>query len=156
MDINVTMLGQAITFAILVLFTMKFVWPPLNNMLEERSNRIAEGLSAAEKGRQELLDAKSRVSEELKLVQSRATEIMANAEKRADLIISDASVKAGIAAERIINDAKAQIEQEVTRAREQLRGQVSTLVVKGAEQILRSEIKEEQHAKILATIMAEL
>ena len=83
MDINATLLGQAITFAILIIFTMKFVWPPLNKMLEERATRIANGLAAAEKGRQELLDMQQVIAEELSRVQVRATEIMFNAEKKA-------------------------------------------------------------------------
>ena len=141
MDINATLLGQAITFAILVLFTMKFVWPPLNNMLEERASKIASGLAAAEKGKQELLDAEFRVAEELRHVQVRAVEIMGNAEKRAD---------------QIVEEAKSQIEQEFVRAREQLRSQVAILAVEGAKQILKAEVDESKHQKILATIMAEL
>ncbi len=156
MDINATLLGQAITFAILVLFTMKFVWPPLNNMLEERAGKIASGLAAAEKGKQELLDAESRVAEELRHVQVRATEIMGNAEKRADQIVEEAKDRSRVEAEKILNDAKSQIEQEFVRAREQLRSQVAILAVEGAKQILRAEVDESKHQKILATIMAEL
>ncbi len=156
MDINATLLGQAITFAILVLFTMKFVWPPLNNMLEERAGKIASGLAAAEKGKQELLDAESRVAEELRNVQVRATEIMNNAEKRADQIVEQAKDRSRVEAEKILNDAKSQIEQEFVRAREQLRSQVAVLALQGAKQILQAEIDESKHQKILATIMAEL
>ncbi len=156
MDINATLIGQAITFAILVLFTMKFVWPPLNNMLEERADRIANGLAAAEKGRQELLDAESRVTEELKHVQVRATEIMGNAEKRADQIVEEAKERATKEADKILSDATAQIEQEFIRAKEQLRSQVAVLAVQGAQQILKAEVDQARHEKILATIMAEL
>ena len=156
MDINATLLGQAITFAILVLFTMKFVWPPINKMLDERSERIAHGLAAAEKGRQELLDAESRVAEELKHVQVRATEIMGNAEKRADQIVEEAKVRAIKEAEKIMVDAKAQIDQEFVRAKEHLRAQVAVLAVQGAEHILKAEIDQSRHEKMLATIMAEL
>jgi F-type H+-transporting ATPase subunit b len=156
MDINATLLGQAITFAILVLFTMKFVWPPLNNMLEERASRIANGLAAAEKGKQELLDAEARVTEELKHVQVRATEIMGNAEKRADQIVEEAKERANKEGEKILSDAKSQIEQEFIRAKEQLRSQVAILAVEGAKQILKAEVDQQKHEKILATIMAEL
>jgi F-type H+-transporting ATPase subunit b len=156
MDINATLLGQAITFAILVLFTMKFVWPPLNNMLEERASRIANGLAAAEKGKQELLDAESRVAEELRHVQVRATEIMGNAEKRADQIVEEAKDRSRVEAEKILSDAKAQIEQEFVRAKEQLRAQVAILAVEGAKQILKAEVDQQKHEKILTTIMAEL
>ncbi|MBP9743348.1 MAG: F0F1 ATP synthase subunit B [Burkholderiales bacterium] len=156
MDINATLLGQAITFAILVVFTMKFVWPPLNNMLEERANRIANGLAAAEKGKQELLDAEARVTEELKHVQVRATEIMQNAEKRANQIVDEAKEKAVKESEKILVNAKAEIEQEFVRAKEKLRFQVSVLALEGARQILKSEINAAQHEKMLANIMAEL
>lgn len=156
MEINATLLGQAITFAILVLFTMKFVWPPLNNMMEERAKRIADGLAAAEKGKQELTAAKSRIEEELRHVQLRATEIMGNAEKRSDQIIGEAKNRAAKEGEKILNDARAQIEQEFMRAKEQLRVQVSALVVKGAEQILKVEIDQERHQALLASIKTEL
>ena len=156
MEINATLLGQAITFAILVLFTMKFVWPPLNNMMEERAKRIADGLSAAEKGKQELTNAKSRIEEELKHVQLRATEIMGNAERRSDQIIGEAKDRASKEGEKILNDARAQIEQEFMRAKEQLRAQVAELVIKGASQILKVEIDQERHQALLANIKAEL
>ncbi|MFN7094362.1 MAG: F0F1 ATP synthase subunit B [Burkholderiales bacterium] len=156
MEINATLLGQAITFAILVLFTMKFVWPPLNNMMEERAKRIADGLAAAEKGKQELLDAEAKIAEELKNIQVRATEIMANAEKRADQIINEAKARAGRQSEKILSDAKSQVEQEFARAKEQLRSQVAILAIQGAEQILKAEIDQARHEKILTAIKAEL
>jgi F-type H+-transporting ATPase subunit b len=155
-EINATILGQAITFAILVVFTMKFVWPPLNDMMEERARRIADGLAAAEKGKQELLQAESRVAEELRHVQIRATEIMANAEKRADRIISEAKTRAVQDGEKILNDTKVQIEQEFMRAKEQLRSQVAQLAVIGAQQILKVEIDQSRHQALLANIKAEL
>ncbi len=156
MEINATLLGQAITFAILVLFTMKFVWPPLNNMMEERAKKIADGLAAAEKGKQELVSAKSKIAEELKHVQLRATEIMSNAERRSDQIVSEAKERAIKECEKIHSDAKAQLEQEIVRAKEQLRMRVGALVVKGAEQILKVEIDQSRHQALLASIKAEL
>lgn len=156
MDINATLLGQAITFAILVWFTMKFVWPPLNGMIEERSKRIADGLAAAEKGKQQLLNAESQVAEELKKVQGRANEIIANADKRANQIVDAAKDKAQAEADRIIADAKSQIEQDFMRMKEELRLQVSGLVVRGAEQILRAEVDRSRHEQILAQVKAEL
>jgi F-type H+-transporting ATPase subunit b len=155
-EINATLLGQAITFAILILFTMKFVWPPLNNMMEERAKRIADGLAAAEKGRHELAAAKSKIEEELRHVQLRATEIMGNAERRSDQIINEAKNCAIKETEKIHNAAMAQIEQEVTRSKEQLRMQVSDLVIKCAQQILKVEINQERHEAILASIKSEL
>lgn len=156
MEINVTLLGQAITFAVLVLFTMKYVWPPLNNMMEERAKRIADGLAAAEKGKQELLDAEIRIAEELKNIQVRATEIMANAEKRAEQIVNEAKERASRESEKIINNAKSEVEQEFVKAKEQLRSQVATLAVGAAEQILKTEIDVARHEKLLTTIKAEL
>lgn len=156
MDINATLLGQAITFIILVLFTMKFVWPPLNNMMEERARRIADGLAAADKGKQELLNAEQRVVEELKHVQMRATEIVANAERRGEQIVAEAANKAVKESEKILMDAKSQVEQEFMRAREELRASVAALVVKGAEQILLAEIDVHKHEKLLSAIKMEL
>ncbi|MCE2706033.1 MAG: F0F1 ATP synthase subunit B [Proteobacteria bacterium] len=156
MEINVTIIGQIITFAILVLFTMKFVWPPINAMMEERANKIADGLAAAEKGKQELLDAETRVAEELKHVQSRATEIMSNAEKRAGQIVSEAKDNAIKEGKKILENANSQIEQEFMKAREELRLKVADLVISGAEQILKAEINQERHEAILASLKAEL
>jgi F-type H+-transporting ATPase subunit b len=155
-DINATLLGQAISFILLVLFTMKFVWPPLNSMLEERATRIADGLAAAEKGRLELQNAESRVIEELKQVQLRATEIIANAEKRGEQLVADAVNKASLESAKVLSDAKAKVAQEFIRAREELRSEVAVLALRGAEQILRSEIDSAKHEKILSAIKMEL
>ncbi len=156
MNINATILGEIITFTLLVIFTMKFVWPPLNQMLEERAKQISDGLSAAEKGKQQLLDAEANVANELKKIQSRAGEIIANAEKRANQIIEDSKERARHESDKIITDAKSQIEQDFIRMKEDLRLQVSSLVVSGAEQILRAEIDQSKHEKILAQLKAEL
>ncbi len=156
MEINITIIGQIITFAILIIFTMKFVWPPINNMLEDRAKRIADGLAAAEKGRQELLNAEAKVVEELKHVQLRATEIMANAEKRANQIVQEAKNAAISEGERIIAEARSLLEQDVIRVKEELQAKVSSLVIKGAEQILKSEIDANKHSEILTKIKMEL
>lgn len=156
MNINATMLGEMITFILLVLFTMKFVWPPISSMLEERAGRIADGLAAAEKGKQQLLDAEADIAAELKKIQERAGEIIANAEKRANQVVEESKERARTEAEKILTDAKAQIEQEVVRMKEDLRLQVSNLVVRGAEQILRVEIDQSRHENILAQLKTEL
>ncbi len=155
MNINATLLGQAITFALLVWFTMKFVWPPLTKMLDERAAKIADGLAAAEKGKQELMDAEARVAQELKSVQNRAVEIINNAEKRANQLIDEAKDRAVVESNKIIADAKARIEQEFVKAKEQLRSQVATLAVKGAEQILKAEVDIKRHEQMLNTLKAE-
>lgn len=156
MNINATILGEAITFILLVLFTMKFVWPPINAMLEERASKIADGLAAAEKSKKHLLDAEAKIAEELKKIQVRASEIIANAEKMANQVIEDSKNKAIIESEKIIAAAKAQIEQDFVKMKESLRLSVSDLVVRGAEQVLRAEIDQSRHEAILAQLKAEL
>lgn len=156
MNINATLLGQVLTFVVLVWFTMKFVWPPLTRMLEERAKRIADGLAAAQQGKQELLDAESKVAAELKNVQLRANEVIANSEKRANQIIDAAKETAHIEADKIIINARAQIDQEFAKMKETLRLKMSDLVIRGAEQVLRAEIDKTRHEQILAQIKAEL
>lgn len=156
MDINATLLGQALTFAVLVWFTMKFVWPPLTNMMDERAKRIADGLAAAERGKQDLEEASRRVEAEIRAAQQKATEMLINAEKRANQIVEEAKQATRTEGERIIADAKAEIDQEVLRAKESLRSQVAGLAVAGAEKILRKEVDAAKHADLLASIKAEL
>lgn len=156
MDINATLLGQAITFAILVWFTMKFVWPPLTNMMDERAKRIADGLAAAERGKQDLEQASKRVEEQIRQAKQQATELVMAAEKRANQIIEEAKQAAKVEGEKIITDARAEVGQEVQRAKEALRAQVADITVAGAEKILRREIDAAKHADLLASIKAEL
>ncbi|MBA4707954.1 F0F1 ATP synthase subunit B [Aquitalea sp. FJL05] len=155
MEFNVTLLGQAITFAILVWFTMKFVWPPLTNMMEERAKRIADGLAAAERGKQDLEAAEKRVADEVRKAKQQAMEIIASAEKRATQIVDEAKDNASTEGARIVADAKGQIDQEVMRAKEALREHVAQLAVVGAEKILRKEIDAAKHADLLSSIKAE-
>ncbi|KUM05195.1 F0F1 ATP synthase subunit B [Chromobacterium subtsugae] len=155
MEFNVTLLGQAITFAILVWFTMKFVWPPLTNMMDERAKRIADGLAAAERGKQDLEAAEKRVADEIRKAKQQATEIVVAAEKRANQIVDEAKDAARTEGARIVADAKSEIDQEVLRAKESLRAQVAELAVAGAEKILRKEIDAAKHADLLASIKAE-
>ncbi|KIA82204.1 MULTISPECIES: F0F1 ATP synthase subunit B [Chromobacterium] len=155
MEFNVTLLGQAITFAILVWFTMKFVWPPLTNMMDERAKRIADGLAAAERGKQDLEAAEKRVADEIRKAKQQATEIVVAAEKRASQIVDEAKDAARTESARIVADAKAEIDQEVLRVKETLRTQVADLAVAGAEKILRKEIDAAKHADLLASIKAE-
>ncbi|ATP27471.1 F0F1 ATP synthase subunit B [Chromobacterium violaceum] len=155
MEFNVTLLGQAITFAILVWFTMKFVWPPLTNMMDERAKRIADGLAAAERGKQDLEAAEKRVADEIRKAKQQATEIVVAAEKRANQIVDEAKEAARTEGARIVADAKAETEQEVLRAKEALRAHVADLAVAGAEKILRKEIDAAKHADLLASIKAE-
>ncbi len=156
MNINATIIGQAITFAILIWFTMKFVWPPITKALEERAQKIADGLAAAERGKADLASAEQRSADALVQARQKAAEIIALSEKRRAEIIEEAKVEAVAEADRIKLAAKAEVEQESFRAREVLRGQVASLAVSGAERILRREIDPKAHADLLTALSAEL
>lgn len=156
MNINLTLLAQAVTFAILIWFTVKFVWPPLLNAVETRQKTIADGLAAAERGKHDLELAAKRASQELRTAKEKASEIIAQAEKRASEIVEEAKGNAKVEGDRIIAGAKAEIDQEVNRAKEGLRQQVAQLAVAGAEKILRREIDAKAHGDMLAAIANEL
>ena len=156
MNINLTLLAQALSFAILIWFTVKFIWPPLMNAVETRQKTIADGLAAGERGKLDLELAAKRASQELHGARERASEIIAQAEKRASEIIEEAKNNAKAEGNRIIVGAKAEIDQEVNRAKEGLRQQVAELAVSGAEKILRREIDAKAHADMLTAIAKEL
>jgi F-type H+-transporting ATPase subunit b len=149
------MLSQAVAFALFIWFTVKFIWPPLMNAIEQRQRKIAEGQAAAERGKQDLELAAKRAAEEIQLARSKAGEIISQAEKRGAAVIEEAKQAAKAEAERIVIGAKAEIEQEVFRAKEALRAQVSVLAVAGAEKILKREIDAKAHAQLLAGLEAE-
>jgi F-type H+-transporting ATPase subunit b len=156
MNINLTLLAQAVSFAILIWFTVKFVWPPLLNAVETRQKQIADGLAAGERGRHELELASKRASQDLHAAKEKASAIIAQAEKRAAEIIEEAKNNAKVEGDRILTGAKAEIDQEVNRAKEGLRQQVSQLAVAGAEKILRREIDAKAHSDMLTAIANEL
>lgn len=156
MNINLTLLAQAATFAILIWFTIKFVWPPLLHAVETRQKTIADGLAAAERGRLDLELAGKRASQELHTAKEKASDIIALAEKRASEIVEEAKNSAKAEGDRIIAGAKAEIDQEVNRAKEGLRQQVAELAVAGAEKILRREIDAKAHSDMLTAIANEL
>lgn len=156
MNINLTLLAQAVSFAILIWFTVKFVWPPLLNAVEARQKQIADGLAAGERGRHELELAAKRASQEMHGAKEKASEIIAQAEKRASEIVEEAKNNAKAEGDRIVAGAKAEIEQEVNRAKEGLRQQVAGLAIAGAEKILRREIDAKAHAEMLGAIAQEL
>ena len=156
MDINATLLGQAITFAILIWFTLKFVWPPLLNAIEARRKTIADGLAAGERGKHELELAAKRSAELLREAKQQAQEIVAQAEKHAAQLVEEAKGNAQVEGEKLIAGARSQIEDEASRAREALRSQVAALALKGAEKILRREVDAKTHADILTGIEKEL
>jgi F-type H+-transporting ATPase subunit b len=155
-NINATLFLQAIVFAILVWFTMRFIWPPLTKALDERARKIADGLAAADKAKSELAVTNKRVEEQLAQTREESTKRIADAEKRAQAIVEDAKKRAEDEGNKIIAAAKAEAEQQVIRAREALRAQVATLAVKGAEQILQKEVNVGVHADLLARLQTEL
>ncbi|MDP9913645.1 F-type H+-transporting ATPase subunit b [Variovorax boronicumulans] len=141
---------------LLVLFTMKFVWPPIAKALDERAQKIAAGLAAAEKAKAELASANQRVEQELVQSRNETTSRLADAERRAQQIIEEAKGRATVEANKIVADAHAEAEQQSVRAREALREQVAALAVKGAEQILRKEVNAGVHADLLQRLKTEL
>ena len=156
MNLNATLFAQLIVFFILVWFTMRFVWPPIAKALDERADKIAEGLAAAERGKNDFEQAEKKFAELLAEGRHQVTEMVANAEKRAAQIVEEAKTQASTEAARITAQAKADVEQEANRAREALREQVAALAVKGAESILRSEVNAEKHAQMLSALKQEL
>jgi len=155
-NVNATIIGQLITFWLLVWFVMKYVWGPITSMMDARSKRIADGLAAGERGKHELELAAKRSSEVLHDAKQKTTELIAQGEKRGAQVIEDAKHSAKIEADRIIAGAQAEIRQEVNRAKEALRQHVAELAVAGAEQILRKEIDAHAHADLLEKIKSEL
>ena len=156
MNINATLFLQAVVFLILVWFTMKFVWPPIAKALDERAQKIADGLAAADKAKTELAAANQRVEKELATSRNEIAVRLADAERRAQQIIEEAKVRATEEAIKFVAAAQADAEQQVVRAREALREQVAALAVKGAEQILRKEVNPTVHADLLGRLKAEL
>ena len=156
MNFNATLIGQMITFAIFVWFCMKYIWPPLMNALEERNKRIADGLAAAEQGQKDLEEAKSKVSDSLSEAKQQAQEIINQAQKRANEIVDDARDTAREEAEKIKAAASADIDQQITAAREHLRKEVSSIALAGAQQILEREVDAKAHAEVLDDLVAQI
>ena len=156
MNINATLLVQALSFAALIWFTVRFIWPMLTDAIDDRNKRIADGLAAAEKGRQALEQSARQVEETLKDARNRAIDVLAQADKRAAELIEQAKNAAREEGNREKAAAKAEIEQEYARAREQLREHVAALAVAGAEKILRREVDAKAHGDLLASIRQQI
>ena len=156
MNINATLFLQAIVFAILVWFTMRYIWPPITTALDERARKIAEGLAAADKAKSDLAAADRRVEEELAKARAETAALRADAERRAQATIEEAKARATEEGNKIIAAARAEAEQQTVKARETLREQVAALAVKGAEQILRREVNAGVHAELLNRLKTEL
>ena len=156
MSINATLIGQMITFTLLVWFTMQYVWPPLIEALDERKKKIAEGLAAAEKGQEEIKLAEKKATKYLKEAKAESANIIALAQKRATEVVEESKATAKLEGEKMIESAKAQIEQEMQQAKESLRKEVSTLALKAAEQILLEEVDKAKHKKIINKVSDQL
>jgi F-type H+-transporting ATPase subunit b len=155
-NINATLFLQAVVFAILVWFTMTYVWPPITKALDERAQKIADGLAAAEKAKSELSSANKRVEQELAKSRDENAVRLADAERRARTLIDEAKARATEEGNKIIAAAQVEAEQQTAKARETLREQVAALAVKGAEQILRKEVNAGVHADLLSRLKTEL
>ncbi len=156
MSLNATLIAQLIVFLILVWFTMKYIWPPIVNAMEERAKRIAEGLSAADRARKELADADARVAEEIRAACAEAAAIIERANQQAAQIVDKARADALMEAAKVKAQAQADIDNMVHRARAELRGQVAQLAVAGAEKILKREIDADAHKALIEQLVAEI
>jgi len=156
MNLNLTLVAQAITFSAFIWFTVKFVWPYMLRAIETRQKTIADGLAAAEQGRRSLELSKREAEDAVNQARARGSEILGQAEKRAAQLIDEARGAAQQEGNREKAAAKAEIEQEVSRAREELRERVASLVVAGAERILRREVDVRAHADLLEAIKRQL
>jgi F-type H+-transporting ATPase subunit b len=156
MNLNLTLVAQAITFSAFIWFTVKFIWPHMLRAIETRQKTVADGLAAAEKGRAALETSTRQADEEIRRARDRAAEIIGQAEKRVAQMIDEAKTSAKEEGNREKAAAKAEIAQEVTRAREQLRDRVASLAVAGAEKILRREVDAKAHGELLDSIKKQL
>ena len=156
MNFNFTLIGQLLAFILFVWFCMKYVWPPLLGVLEEREKEIADGLNAASEGRRELEEANVKREEILQDAKKEAADLVNQANQRANQLVEDAKTSAEDEAERIKIAAQNDVEQSTKRAREELRAEVATLAVAGAEKILNSEIDEKKNSEILDELKKEL
>jgi F-type H+-transporting ATPase subunit b len=156
MSFNLTLIAQAIAFALFIWFTARFVWPPLLRAIEARQKTIADGLAAGEQGRKSLEVSSRQAEQAVQAARGRAADILSQAEKRAAQLVDEARNAAKEEGNREKVAAKAEIEQERTRAREQLRDHVASLAVAGAEKILRREVDAKAHAQLLDEIKRQL
>jgi len=156
MNINLTLLMQAVAFAVFIWICARFIWPVMIGAIETRQKQIADGLAAGERARQTLATTEKRVAEMMTEAKTRSSDIIAQGEKLKTETIEAAKAQARTEAERIVASAKAEIEQEVVRAKEALRDQVADLAVAGATKILKREVDAKAHADILATLRQQL
>jgi F-type H+-transporting ATPase subunit b len=156
MNMNLTLIMQAVAFALFIWFCAKFIWPPLTRAIETRQKQIAEGLQAGEDGRKSLATAQTRIEAMMNEAKQKAAEIVATGEKFRSETIEAARGEAQAEKERIVASGKAELDQEITRAKESLRNQVADLAVAGASKILKREVDAKAHAELLSSLRAQL
>ena len=156
MNLNATIIGQMIAFAIFVAFCMKYVWPPIMAALEERTKKIADGLAAAERGRHEQELAEKRAQQVIHEAKEQANEIISQAQRRGNEIVDESKDSARVEGDRILVSAKAEIEQEANRAKDELRSQVGGIAIAGAAKILDREIDEKAHTNLLEELVSQI
>jgi F-type H+-transporting ATPase subunit b len=155
-NINLTLFGQMVTFAIFVWFCMKFVWPVIIGAMEERQQKIADGLDAADRAMRDLEAAKSEATDQMKEAKQEAAAIVDQANKRANQIVDEAKVLAVAEGDRLKVAAEAEIEQEINRAKEELRSQVAGLAIAGAEKILEASIDDKANRALVDKLATQL
>lgn len=156
MNLNATIIGQSIAFAVFVWFCLKYVWPPITAALTERQKKIADGLEAADRAQRDLNLAQNKAADELREAKIKSAEIIDMANKRASQIVDEAKDKARDEGQRLIAGAKAEIEMEVQRAREALRAQVAAIAIAGAERILETSIDQAANEELVKKLASEL
>ena len=156
MNINMTLIGQTIAFAIFVWFCIKYVWPPISSALHERQKKIADGLDAASRASRDLELAQEQAAQTLRETKEQSSQILDQANKRASQIVEEAREQARAEGERLVASARTEIDQEINRAKEELRAQVSHLAIIGAERVLEASIDEKAHRKLVDKLAAEL
>ena len=156
MNLNLTMIGQSLTFLVFIFFCMKFVWPALLGVMQEREKRIADGLEAADKADKDLELAKKHAVEQMKEAKEQAATIVEQANKRANQIVEEAKEAAEAEADRIKAQAEAEVSRAVSQAREELRGRVAVLALSGAEKILGASVDAKAHNAMLEKLAADL
>jgi F-type H+-transporting ATPase subunit b len=156
MDINATLIGQAVGFLVLVWFTWKFIWPPLLGAIEERQKKIADGLAAADRGQKDLDEAKTKANEIVREARDKAVQVVDQAHKRSGEVIDEAKHTAVAEGERLVSAARAEVASEAGRARDGLRRDVATLALAGAERLLGREVDARVHADLLEQLATEI
>ncbi|MCJ7453069.1 MAG: F0F1 ATP synthase subunit B [Steroidobacteraceae bacterium] len=156
MNINATLFGQAVVFAVLIWFTVKFIWPPLLQAIEDRQKKIAEGLAAAERGQKELQQSHGDAAEIVNEAREKALKIVDQAGRRSNEIIDEARATAIAEGQRLVGDARQEVQLEQTRARDALRKDVARLAVAGASRLLEREIDPKAHADLIEKLATEI